>query len=103
VYQVTVTLTEQEYQALILEATQHGTQPEAILHDFVRRLPSIPPKRVLTDREITQKLFEEGVLANIPTRKPLSEEEQAQREKLSQQFSSGKLASEMVIEDRGPY
>ncbi len=33
----------------------------------------------------------------------MSQEEQEERERLAQLFASDKSASEMVIEDRGPY
>ena len=37
-YQMTLTLTEQEYAALTAEAAKNGKQPEALLHDMIQRL-----------------------------------------------------------------
>jgi len=35
--------------------------------------------------------------------RPLTPEEQTERERIAQIFAGGKPASEMVIEDQGPY
>ncbi len=103
-YEMTVTLTDQEYAALKAKAAKNGKQPETLLHDMVQRLEKdIQEKRPLTGRDFMQKLYQEGGVLNIPTREPLTAEEQAERERLAQVFVGGKPASEMVIEDRGPY
>lgn len=34
-YQMTVTLTDQEYQTLVEEAAKNGKQPETLLHDMI--------------------------------------------------------------------
>lgn len=57
----------------------------------------------MTGRELAEKLYREGKLASLATKRSLSREEQAERERLARLFASDKLASEMVIEDRGPY
>ncbi len=44
-YQMTVTLTDQEYQKLTAEATRRGKQPETLLHDLIQHLPSSPPEK----------------------------------------------------------
>src|SRR5438874_346816 len=103
-YQMTITLTDQEYAALAAEASKIGKQPEALLRDMVQRLQSSSPaKRPMTEREFEEKLYREGLIENIPTRHSLTPEEQAERERLGQLFAGGKPMSEMVIEDRGPY
>ena len=104
-YQMTVTLTDQEYAALTVEAEKSGKQAEALLHEILtqRLQPSLPTKRPLTPREFEEKLYREGLIENIPTRQPLTPEEQAERERLGRVFAGGKPMSEMVIEDRGPY
>ena len=104
-YQMTVTLTDQEYAALAAEAEKSGKQAEALLHEILmqRLQPSLAAKGPLTTREFEEKLYREGLIENIPTRQPLTPEEQAERERLGQVFSGGKPMSEMVIEDRGPY
>jgi hypothetical protein len=103
-YEMTVTLSDQEYAALAAEAARNGKRPEALLHDMVQNLEkSSHEKRPLTGKEFMQKLYQEGEVLNIPTKEPLTPEEQAERERLAQIFAGGKPASEMVIEDRGPY
>ena len=103
-YEMTIKLTDQEYAALAAEAARNGKQPEMLLHDMIQDLqPSSQIKRPLTDQEFMEKLYREGKIHNIPTRRPLTPEEQAKRERLAHVFAGGKPASEMVIEDRGPY
>ncbi len=50
-----------------------------------------------------EQQYREGKTLNIPTRRRLTQEEQAERERLAKLFAGGKPISEMVIEDRGPY
>jgi hypothetical protein len=52
---------------------------------------------------LMEKQYREGKILNIPVRRPLTRQEQAERERLARLFSGGKPASEMAIEDRGPY
>lgn len=103
-YQMTVTLTDQEYQVLAAEAARRGEPPERLLHDLIRDLqPASSEKRPMTGRELAEKLYREGKLASLATKRPLSQEEQEERERLIQRLADGKPASEMIIEDRGPY
>jgi len=103
-YEMTIKLTDQEYATLAAEAARNGKKPEMLLHDMIQSLqPASQVKRPMTDQEFMEKLYREGKILNIPTRRPLSQEEKAERERLVQVFAGGKPASEMVIEDRGPY
>jgi len=104
-HQVTLTLSDQEYEALSAEATKQGKQPEEFLWEIVvDSLESSPRvKRPMTGREFMEKLYREGELLNLPAPQPLTQEEQAERERLGKLFVGGKSASQMVIEDRGPY
>ena len=103
-YQMTVTLSDQEYQVLAAEATRRGEPPEKLLRDLIRHLPSDSvTTSTMTGRELAEKLYREGKLANLATKRPLTPEEQAERERLARLFASDKLASDMVREDRGPY
>ncbi len=103
-YQMTVTLTDQEYQVLAAEAAKRGEPPETLLCELIRYLPSASAAtRSMTGRELAEKLYREGRLLNLATPRPLTLEEQAERERLARLFASDKPASEMVIEDRGPY
>lgn len=106
-YQLLIKLSEQEYADLEAEAAKTGKEPEAVLHDMIRQLPSssqIPPTdRPLTSQEFMEQQYREGKSINIPTREPLTEAEKARREQLAKLLAGGKPLSEMVIEDRGPY
>ena len=103
-YQMTVTLSDQEYQVLAEEAARRGEPPETLLRDLIQQLqPASAAKRPMTGRELAEKLYREGKLASLATKRPLTQEEQEERERLARVFASDKPASEMVIEDRGPY
>ena len=103
-YQMSVTLTDQEYQVLAAEANRRGEPPETLLRDLIRNLPSASTEnRSMTGRELAEKLYREGKLASLATQRPLTQEEQEERERLIQRLAGGKPASEMIIEDRGPY
>ena len=54
-------------------------------------------------RQLAEKLYREGKLVNLATQRPMTQEEQEERERLARLFASDKPASEMVSEDRGPY
>jgi ribosomal protein L17 len=103
-YQMTVTLTDQEYQVLAAEAARRGELPEPLLRDLIPHLqPASPAKRPMTGRELAEKLYREGKLASLATQRALTQEEQEERERLARLFAVGKPGSEMLIEDRGPY
>lgn len=81
-YQMTVTLTDQEYQMLAAEAARRGEQPETLLRDMIRHLQSASTdKRPMTGRELAEKLYREGKLASLATQRPLTQEEQEERER----------------------
>lgn len=99
-----ITLSDQEYAALAQEAAKSGLQPEALLHEMIQRIQlSNQTNRPLTEREFMERQYRDGELLNIPTGEPLTQEEEAELERLGKVFAGGKLLSEIVIEDRGPY
>lgn len=99
-----ITLNDQEYAALVAAAAKSGTEPEQLLREMIRRLPtSSQRKRPLTAQEIVEKQYHEGKISHIPTRQGLTQEEREARERRARQYAGGKPASEMIIEDRGPY
>jgi len=99
-----ITLTDEEYQKLVTTATRSGTNPETLLRELIERLPS-PSKeqQALTERELAEKLYREGKLTTLARPYTLTPQEKAERARLARLFASDKLASDMVIEDRGPY
>ena len=104
-HEMTIRLTDEEYAALAAEAAKSGKQPEAILHEIMLQTLQPPQSttRPLTEHELAEQLYREGMLLNLATRKPLTPEEQAERQRLARVFAHGKPLSEMVLEDRGPY
>jgi hypothetical protein len=99
-----ITLSEQEYAALAAAAAKSGTDPERLLHDMIQSLQtSSQRKRPLTAREVAERQYREGKISHIPARQPLSQAEREAREERALRYAGGKPASEMVIEDRGPY
>ena len=105
VYRMTVTLNEAEYAALSTEAARRGKPLESFLHEvLVQHLqPSATEMHSLNSREVAEYLYREGIIEHIPTGEAESDETAAERKRLAHLFSQGKRASEMVIEDRGPY
>lgn len=120
-HQITVQLTEDEYTLLKAKAEMNGQKLEALIHDLLllgkmemeaRRIPlsqkpNLPdkPGRLLSNWEISELFYREGLTERIPSGKPLSAKEAAELKRLADLFgqAGGKPASEMVIEDRGPY
>ena len=99
-----ITLSDQEYAALAIAAAKSGTDPEQLLHDMIQHLQTPSQrKHPLKMHEIVEKQYSEGKISHIPTRQPLTQVEREARERRAQRFAGGKPASEMVIEDRGPY
>lgn len=99
-----ITLNDQEYAALVAAAAKSGTDPEQLLREMIRRLPTTSQrKRPLTAQEIVEKQYREGKISHIPTRQQLTQEEREARERRARNYAGGKPASEMIIEDRGPY
>ncbi len=104
-YQMMVTLSDQEYTALKAEAAKSGKNPEMLLHEIMaqRLQPSSPTNHPLTGREFMEQQYHEGKILNLPTRQGLSQERQADFERLRHLFADSTPLSDIVIEDRGPY
>ena len=99
-----ITLNDQEYAALVAAAAKSGTSPEQLLREMIHRLlTSSQSKHPLTAEEIVEKQYLEGKISHIPTRQQLTKEEREARERRARAYARGKPASEMIMEDRGPY
>ena len=105
-YQMTVTLSDQEYVALKAEAAKSGRPLDDFLHEVltqhIRPSTAVQTHTLLTRQDIQNYLYQEGVTEYIPTHESDTQEEEAERKELAQLFGQGKPVSEMVIEDRGP-
>ncbi len=97
--QMTVTLTDQEYQVLAAEAAKRGQPPETLLRDLIQHLPpASAEKRSMTGRELAEKLYREGKLASLATRCPLTQEEQEEPiKRQNPSLSVLTLASSIVL------
>src|SRR5258707_3644697 len=108
---VIVHLTDDEYTTFAKQAEQTGQDLETIVHEVLHLhltmniQRAIQANRPRSKQEIAELLFDEGLIEHIPSGRMLSEEEVAERKRLADFFGQvgGQLASEMVIEDRGPY
>lgn len=102
-------LTEDQYAAFTILAKQTGQTIEALVHEILdeyitKRIQlSSQISRSRPIQEISEQLFEEGFFESIPIGETLSKDEEEELEHLGNLFEQGKLLSEMIIEDRGPY
>lgn len=106
-HQVTLTLSDDEYQAVAAAAAEAGEPIEALLHEavarrFAPRPVPVPPSKPISEDELEEYLYRIGFTANLPTHEPDTPEEEAEAERLAELFGQGKPVSEMIIEDRGP-
>ena len=110
-HEVVVHLTDDEYTELTTEAQQNGQELEELIQDLLdevvvrRRRSSIKFSHPPTKRELSELLYYSGLSESIPSGRSLSAEEETELKRLADLFgqAGGKPASEMVIEDRGPY
>ena len=103
-YELSVSLTDEEYAELSAEAVRNGKPIEALVRDILaqRLHRAFPAPYPMTSRTFTEQQYREGKVLTLPTREPLSESEAAARERRAQLLKGGTLASEVLIEDRGP-
>lgn len=91
---------------MLAKAAQSGQQPETLLHEMMVQqleVPSAPTNRPMSGQEFMVQQYREGKVLNIPTRRRLTQEEEAELERLGRLFADDKPLSEIVIEDRDPY
>jgi len=108
-HRVNITLTDEEYNTFSAEAIEEDAKLEMLLYEMlIQRLPIMLPSsdRPFSAHEVERYLYQTGLTEHIPTHEPDTPEEAAERKRLADLFGQvgpdGKLASEMVIEDRGP-
>ena len=103
-HQMVIILTDEEYAELAAQAAQRGKPVESVARDLLSQSLSAPTAipQPLSSSQFTQQQYQEGRILNLPTRASLTAEEAVEREQRARLLSGGKLASEMVIEDRGP-
>jgi len=98
-YQMNITLTDEEYNALAAKVGKDERLLEKHLHT------SLPVGCSLSERDMQRYLSQRGMTYRIPTDHPETLEEEAEDKRLADLFGQvgpdGKTVSEMVIEDRG--
>lgn len=98
-----ITLTDDEYEALAAAAAVRGQSIEALVRErLAERFPAVRDSQSQTHDSLIAAMLAAGHLVSVPTRIPDTPEEAAERERLAQTITPGKLASDIVIEDRGP-
>jgi len=85
-----ITLSEEDYAALVAASTQTGEPIEQLVHEAIAARYESPSSA----REIGNYRY--------PTGEPITDEEEEEMERLAQEIGPGKPLSEIIIEDRGP-
>lgn len=109
-HEMTMRLTEEE-EAALTETKVTYQELETLIHEMfdeiLARHLQLRKKsaRLLSKKEIGEYLYREGVIEHIPEGRANFEEVESERKRLADLLgqAGGKPASEMVIEDRGPY
>lgn len=103
-YQMTVTFTDDEYMRLMAEATRNDRPVESLAHDLIAQtlLQTTTPQASTNNDSFVEQLYHAGKVLNVPDKSPLTVHEQVERERLATLLKGGQLASDIVIEDRGP-
>ena len=98
-----ITLSDDEYEALKAAATALGQPVEALVREtLAERFPTLRGSLPQERGGLVEAMWRAGHLSSVPTRIPDTPEEAAERERLAKTIAPGKLASEIIIEDRGP-
>lgn len=98
-----VTLSDEEYAALAGTAAERGTAIEVVLRELLgERYPALRRVEQRTMDPLVESMYRAGHLRELPTGALDTPEVAAERARLARPAAAGQLASEMVIEDRGP-
>ena len=85
-----ITLSEEDYAALVAASTQTGEPIEQLVHEAIAARYESPSPTWPTGNYC------------YPTGEPITDEEEEEMERLAQEIGPGKPLSEIIIEDRGP-
>jgi hypothetical protein len=103
-HQIMITLSDDEYAALVETAKEKGQSVEEVASATLKHHYSIinlSPTPVTYD-ELLRQMYNDGEIINLPTGE-IDEAEEAELDRIGRSIGPGKPASEMIIEDRGPY
>lgn len=110
-YEMTFHFTKEEYETLKIKSARTGQEMEAVIHELldelrIKEMQFAPhPSQPISAREAFKRLAQKGVFASVPSGKPFPKEDEIELRRLGDLLGQvgGKPASEMAIEDRGPY
>lgn len=102
-----ITLTPEEYATLSAIAETQGKTIDALVHEaLVERFDldanGATAAEASPERRLVEYMYRLGHVANLPRRTPLTPQQRAERERLARSVKPGKMASDIVIEHRGP-
>lgn len=108
---VELDLTDEQYETLMTEMRRSRQEIKAVLEELidelhVRQIQFTPhPSQPIPAREAFKRLAQKGVFSSVPSGEPFSKEDEIELRRLGDLLGQmgGKPASEMAIEDRGPY
>lgn len=101
-HQIIINMTDEQYAALAEAAQEKGQPIEIVAQETLTRQYTRFASASQTYKELFQQMQADGDIVSLPTGE-INTVEDTELEQLSQSISPGKSASEMVIEDRGPY
>ncbi len=107
-YQITLSLSDEEYAAVAAAAARTGEPIEEVLHEAVAKQFTPEPKSAHLPSSgspypLSEYLYSIGFALNVPTGELDTPEDEAEDEEVARILSRGKSLTEMIIEDRGPY
>lgn len=100
-HQIIITVSDEAYAALAEAAKEKGQPVELLAQETLTQQYTSLARSELDP--LIAHLYRAGKVRSLPTGRHETPIEKAAREQLAHSVKPGKSASEMVIEDRGPY
>ena len=97
-----ITLTDDEYQRLSAAASQQGKTIEELVRAALDQSYSTRPEPSRHRDPLAAHMYRKGHLLELPTGEADTPEEEAELDEIAERILPGKMASDIVIEDRGP-
>jgi hypothetical protein len=102
--QIMITLSDDEYAALAETAKEKGQSVEEVASATLKQhyIVVTPSSVPMTYKDLLQQMYDDGEIVSLPSGE-VDDAEEAELDQIGRSIGPGKPASEMVIEDRGPY
>jgi plasmid stability protein len=97
-----ITLTDDEYQRLSAAAAQQGKTIEELVRAALDESYAPWPEPSRHVDPLAAHMYRNGHLLELPMGEPDTPEEEAELDEIAGRILPGKMASDIVIEDRGP-